>query len=361
MRDHVLITGGCGFIGTNLAVRLLREGHPVMVLDDMSRAGVQRNLEWLRANHRDLLRVEPSDIRDAKAVRRAVRRASAVFHFAAQVAVTTSLADPMSDFLVNGFGTINLLEALRALEDPPPFFFTSTNKVYGALDDVRLEERATRYVPRDAGLHEHGVGETRPLEFHSPYGCSKGTADQYVVDYARTFGLPATVFRMSCVYGPRQFGTEDQGWVAHFLIRALDRQPITLFGDGKQVRDILFVDDLVTALLAAWRHIDKVKGEVFNVGGGPANTTSLVELLDRLSTLHDRRPAARFEKWREADQRWYVSDTRKLEAATGWAPTVGIEEGLRRLDSWLSVARRLPSWRNGGAPLRADESEAASP
>jgi CDP-paratose 2-epimerase len=361
MRDHVLITGGCGFVGTNLAERLLREGQPVMVLDDMSRAGVERNLEWLRAGHGDLLRVELADIRDPKAVRRAVRRARAVFHFAAQVAVTTSLSQPMADFMVNGLGTMNLLEALRAIPAPPPLFFTSTNKVYGALEDVALEQCATRYAPIHDELREFGVSEHRPLEFHSPYGCSKGTADQYVLDYARTFGMPTTVFRMSCIYGPRQFGTEDQGWVAHFLIRALEGRPITLYGDGKQVRDILFVDDLVDAFLAAWRCIDRVKGQVFNVGGGPSSTTSLLELLDRLESVHGIRTQARFESWREADQRWYVSDTRKLQAVTGWAPAVGIDEGLRRLHSWLSVARRSRSWRSGATTVAVDETEAASP
>jgi CDP-paratose 2-epimerase len=309
---------------------------------------------------RDLLRVELADIRDPKAVRRAVRRARAVFHFAAQVAVTTSLAQPMADFMVNGLGTVLLLEALREIPQPPPLFFTSTNKVYGALDDVALEQSPTRYAPIHPELREFGVGETRPLEFHSPYGCSKGTADQYVLDYARTFGLPTTVFRMSCIYGPRQFGTEDQGWVAHFVIRALEGRPVTLYGDGKQVRDILFVDDLVEAFLAAWRCIDEVKGRVFNVGGGPASTTSLVELLDRLHDIQGIRTHARFEEWREADQRWYVSDTRKLQAVTGWAPVVGIDEGLRRLHSWLSIARRSPSWRSGAAPLEADGSEAAT-
>ena len=334
---HVLITGGCGFVGTNLAERFLSEGRTVCVLDDLSRLGVERNLAWLRAGHGDRLRVEVADIRDAKVVRRAVRNSSAVFHFAAQVAVTSSLADPVHDFGVNAFGTLNVLEALRAQHEPPPLFFTSTNKVYGALDDVPLVEAATRWTPADGSA---GAITERPLAPHTPYGCSKAAADTYVLDYVRTFGLRAVAFRMSCIYGPHQFGTEDQGWVAHFVIRALEGKPITLFGDGRQVRDVLYVDDLVDAFAAAWKHIDRTSGRAFNIGGGSANTTSLVELLDLVTRLTGLEPRIQLAPWREGDQRHYVSDTRAFQAATGWAPAVDVATGVARLHAWLLATRR---------------------
>ena len=264
---HILITGGAGFIGTNLAGRLLSSGRPVLVYDDLSRPGVERNLAWLTDQYGDLLRVEIADIRDRQSLRAAVQNAEQVFHFAAQVAVTTSLTDPRRDFEINVGGTLNLLEEIRSLDDPPPLLFTSTNKVYGSLSDLALEKNCTRYQPLDASLRT-GVSEERPLDFHSPYGCSKGAADQYVLDYARTFGLPAVVFRMSCIYGLHQMGTEDQGWVAHFLIRAIQGKPLVLYGDGMQVRDILFVEDLVDAFLLAQANMHTLSGEAFNIGGG---------------------------------------------------------------------------------------------
>jgi CDP-paratose 2-epimerase len=342
MSGHVLITGGAGFIGTNLADRLLREGRRVVIFDDLSRRGVDGNLRWLEGKHAGKLRAEIADIRDSVKVLEAVERASAVFHLAAQVAVTTSLDDPLTDFAVNAQGTLHLLEALRRRDDPPPLVFTSTNKVYGALDDVALVEGDTRYEPRDRELACHGISEARPLEFHSPYGCSKGTADQYVLDYARTFDLPAVVFRMSCIYGPHQRGNEDQGWLAHFLLRALDRQPITIYGDGKQVRDALFVEDLVEAFLLALERIDDVRGEAFNMGGGAANTTSLVELIELIRGVHGEVPPVTLEAWRLADQRYYVSDTRKFQTATGWAPTVPVPSGVTRLYKWLLESRAIP-------------------
>ena len=331
----VLITGGAGFVATNVAHRLLRAGRPVIVFDNLSRAGVERNLQWLRDQHGPLVTVQLGDVRDPEALGRVVRQASQVYHFAAQVAVTTSLVAPFLDFEVNARGTLNLLEAVRACDTPPSVLFTSTNKVYGHLEDVGLRGAATRYEPSDDRLRRNGISETRTLEFHSPYGCSKGVAEQYVLDYARTFGLRTVVFRMSCIYGPHQFGTEDQGWVAHFLLAALRRQPLTIYGDGLQVRDILFVDDLVNAMLLAQEHVDRLSGEAFNVGGGPANTTSLVELLDLIGDLLGARPLAQLEPWRTADQRYYVSDTAKFRAATGWRPTVGVRAGVGALLDWL--------------------------
>jgi CDP-paratose 2-epimerase len=261
-----------------------------------------------------------------------------VYHFAAQVAVTTSLDDPVEDFEINARGTLNVLEALRAAGragEAPPLLYTSTNKVYGNCDDVALAVRGRRYEPTEEGMRASGVGEERPLQFYSPYGCSKGTADQYVLDYAHSFGLPAVVFRMSCIYGPRQFGTEDQGWVAHFLIRALAGRPITLYGDGMQVRDVLFVDDLVDAFLLAQQRIGELSGQAFNIGGGPRNATSLLELIDLIGDLHGKRPEVRFGEWRTGDQRYYVSDTRRFQRATGWAPKVGVRDGVEQLYEWL--------------------------
>ena len=335
----VLITGGAGFVGANLAHRLLAAGRRVRVLDNLSRAGVERNLQWLRDTHGRALDVEIADVRDARAVARAVRGAGTVFHFAAQVAVTTSLVDPVEDFDVNARGTLNVLEAVRAAAEPPAVIFTSTNKVYGNLEDMALGLRGQRHAPLDEQLRAHGVSEARPLRFHSPYGCSKGAADQYVVDYAHSFGIRAVVFRMSCIYGPHQFGTEDQGWVAHFLIRALDGEPIMLYGDGMQVRDLLFVDDLVDAFLLAERHVDALAGRAFNIGGGAANTTSLLDLIAMIGDLHGTRPSVRFDGWRTGDQRYYVSDTRAFQAATGWAPTHGVRDGVELLYEWLATAR----------------------
>ncbi len=339
----VLITGGAGFIGTNLAHHLLSHGRPVLVLDSLARPGVEQNLRWLRDTHGDRVRVEIADVRDGAAVRRAVADAGQVFHFAAQVAVTTSLGDPVDDFDVNARGTLTLLEAIRAQPTPPPLVFTSTNKVYGGLEDVGLRRGNRRYEPIDPGLAGRGIGESRPLDFHSPYGCSKGCADQYVLDYARSYGLPTIVFRMSCIYGPHQHGTEDQGWVAHFLLRALEDRPITIYGDGRQVRDVLFVGDLVEAMLLAQRHMPTEAGQAFNIGGGPAHAVSLLELLDQIAEVTDHPPQVIYDDWRVGDQRYYVSDTGKFSRATGWRPTVPVREGLARLASWLRDSDRLPA------------------
>jgi CDP-paratose 2-epimerase len=331
----VLITGGAGFIGTNLAHRLCQMDQPVVIYDNLSRAGVERNLRWLEVAHPSKVHVELADVRDYTRLRSVTKHAGAVFHFAAQVAVTTSLDDPIYDFEVNARGTLNLLEAIRAAAVPPPVVFTSTNKVYGALDHLDLVTSPHRYQPTDEELGCRGISESRPLDFHSPYGCSKGAADQYVLDYAHTFGLPALVFRMSCIYGPHQFGTEDQGWLAHFIIRAIAGEPITIYGDGKQVRDVLFVDDLVNALLLGRERIEDLAGHAYNLGGGPHNTISLLELIDMISELRGTSPEVRYQPSRPADQRYYVSDTRRFHRATGWTARVDVIEGLERLHAWL--------------------------
>ncbi len=334
----ILITGGAGFIGTNLANRLLSEGRRVRIFDNLSRAGVEKNLAWLQAKHGGRLHFIGADIRDADAVAHAVRGVSQVYHFAAQVAVTTSLVEPVDDFQINARGTLNLLEAIRLGPDRPSLVFTSTNKVYGHLDDVALTTIGGRYLPIDPACRS-GFSEKRELDFHSPYGCSKGAADQYVLDYARTFGLLATVFRMSCIYGPHQCGNEDQGWVAHFLLCALSGQPITLYGDGCQVRDVLHVDDLVDALKRAQTRIASLSGRAFNIGGGPQRTTSLLELMNLIEELHGGAPKVSFSKWRTADQRYYVSDISQFVRSTGWSPKLGVREGVTHLYRWLSESQ----------------------
>lgn len=331
----VLITGGAGFVGSNLAHRLLSNGHRVRLLDNLSRTGVERNLRWLIETHGDLVDIEVPDVRKLSIVKQAVKDASQIFHFAAQVAVTSSLVDPIEDFEINARGTLNLLEAVRAVDNPPPLIFTSTNKVYGNLAELKFTKQANRYAPLDDVIRERGINEGRPLDFHSPYGCSKGAADQYVTDYARTYRLLALVFRMSCIYGPHQYGNEDQGWVAHFVIRSMSGKPITIYGDGMQVRDILFIDDLIDAFLLAQQHMKKLAGNAFNIGGGPTNSISLLELLDLLAVVHGGDVSVRFEDWRAADQRYYVADTSKFSGLTGWQPRVPVQEGVRRLYEWL--------------------------
>jgi CDP-paratose 2-epimerase len=332
----VLITGGAGFIGANLADRIAREGGRVLIYDNLSRAGVERNLTWLKQRHGDRLDVEIADLRDASRLGAAVARVDRVFHMAAQVAVTTSLVDPMTDFEINAAGTLTLLEALRKRSDPPPLVFASTNKLYGeCLTREQLTEEETRYRPRRLNPRR-GIGEQQPIQLVSPYGCSKGAADQYVLDYARAFGIPAAVLRMSCIYGPRQFGNTDQGWVAHFVAACLQGQEIIVYGDGKQVRDILFVDDAVDAYLRLQSHMPQISGQVFNLGGGPRNAVSLLELLALLEGLMKRRPKVRFEGWRHGDQLYYVSDTRRLQEATGWHPQVNYASGIARLHEWLA-------------------------
>ena len=340
---YVLITGGAGFVGTNLAKRLLAEGRRVLVFDNLSRPGVERNLSWLQAQYPDRLTVRVADVRDAAALRQTVAGAEAVFHFAAQVAVTTSLVSPAEDFDINARGTLNLLEAIRAQPTPPPLVFTSTNKVYGGLEDLQFGLSGARYLPTDKHIKAHGISEQRPLDFHSPYGCSKGTADQYVLDYARSYGLPTVVFRMSCIYGPHQYGTEDQGWVAHFAIRAIEGQPISIYGDGKQVRDILFVEDLVDAFQLALKHMPQLQGQAFNIGGGVENTVSLLELLEIIGQYKGAEIPLTFGSWRVGDQHYYVSDIAKFGQATGWQPRHSVREGVALLYAWLCESHGLPA------------------
>lgn len=327
-----VITGGAGFIGSNLADALLNRGERVIIYDNLSRPGAEQNLRWLVGRHPERLEVEVGDVRDADHLRRVVRRSHTVYHLAAQVAVTSSVVDPGHDFAVNAGGTLNVLQAARAVTPSPAVLFTSTNKVYGELAGVPIALNGRRYLYQD---QRQGISEQQPLDFHSPYGCSKGAADQYARDYARIYGLPTCVFRMSCIYGPRQFGTEDQGWVAHFVISALAERPITIYGDGKQVRDILFIDDLIEAMILSVGAARQMPGAIYNVGGGRKNALSLLELLDLLESLLGHSVEKRLAAWRPGDQRIYVSDIDKIGRDLNWEPRVTKEDGLRRLIDWI--------------------------
>jgi CDP-paratose 2-epimerase len=338
---RAVVTGGAGFVGTNLASRLADGGAEVTIIDNLSRPGVKQNLRWLLREYGSRIRIEIADVRDEQALRRAVAGADEVFHLAAQVAVTTSLERPAEDHEINVAGTLRLLEELRRLDHPPTLLYTSTNKVYGALPDVEVIRTGDRWEPADPQLRGRGLDEQRPLDFCTPYGCSKGAADQYVLDYAKSFELPTVVFRMSCIYGPHQHGNEDQGWVAHFLRQAAAGGRITVYGDGAQVRDVLFVDDLVEAMLLAVDDIDGIRGRAFNLGGGPENTISLLELLDLIELLEGDAVDVLWDAERPGDQRWYVSDTSAFRAATGWQPRVSPADGVEALAAWLESPRAL--------------------
>ncbi len=350
---RVLVTGGAGFIGSNLADRLASAGHEVVIYDALMRPGVERNLDWLRERHGAAIQTITADVRDGRQLTEAAADVDAVFHLAAQVAVTTSLVAPLEDFDINVRGTLTLLDALRRRETAVPLIFASTNKVYGDLADVALIRTNDAYTPEDPRIRAVGIGEDRRLDFHTPYGCSKGAADQYVLDYARSFGVPTAVMRMSCIYGPRQMGTEDQGWVAHFAISALEGRAITLFGDGCQVRDILDVSDAVAAYLSAWRNIDRVKGRAFNLGGGPANAISLRQLVRHLDQITGRPLSIDYSDWRAGDQKYYVSDARAALSTLGLAKPRAWQDGVAGLVRWLAAERNVPLHEPAGSPLRA--------
>lgn len=336
---RTLVTGGLGFIGCNLTDRLLREGHDVVVLDNASRNGTMNNLRWLGDQHRGKFRWIQGDTRDTAAVEEAIRGAGTVFHLAAQVAVTTSVQNPQDDFSTNAQGTLNILEAARHQKRQPIVVFTSTNKVYGEMGQVRVEEQETRYAMPD---FPKGISESLPIDFHSPYGCSKGAADQYVHDYFRIYGLRTVVFRMSCIYGTRQFGNEDQGWVAHFVLTALQNGLLTIYGDGKQVRDLLYIEDLVNAFLLAVERIDRSAGEIYNIGGGPSNAVSVwTECSRHLLTAVHQIPSVQFASWRPGDQRIYISDISKALRHFGWQPRISVPEGLERLAAWAGEAVQI--------------------
>jgi CDP-paratose 2-epimerase len=336
----VVIFGGAGFIGSNLAEHLLKTtSAQVHIFDNLSRSGVQRNLHSLEklAGNSRRLQVTIGDVRDADLVERAVRPATEVYHFAAQVAVTTSITDPRHDFEVNALGTFNVLEAVRKSQQRPFVLFTSTNKVYGDLAHLPLRAMATRYEFE----HCRGISELQPLDFHSPYGCSKGAADQYVRDYARIYGIPAVVFRMSCIAGPRQFGNEDQGWVAHFLYSALQGTPLVIYGDGRQIRDVLCVEDLLRAFDAVRENLAVTNGQIYNVGGGPTNTVSLLELIQEIKRLTGKKCNYELAGTRPGDQLVYVTDSSRLRQDTGWTPQVSVRQTLERIYAWWKANRKF--------------------
>ncbi len=338
---EVIITGGAGFTGANFANHYLNKGDKVVVFDNLSRKGSIENLDWLRRNaNAGNLEFIAGDVRfPSRLLDAAVERSDAMFHFAAQVAVTTSVADPRTDFEVNALGTFNMLERVRESKGKKPvFFYSSTNKVYGGMEDVATVEGPKRYSYRD---FPNGIPEDRILDFHSPYGCSKGSADQYVRDYSRIYGLQTVVFRQSCIYGYRQFGIEDQGWVAWFVIAAILNKPLTIYGNGKQVRDILFIEDLIAAYEKAWNSIEKISGGVFNLGGGSPNTISLLDLLEFLNRECGLAKTVAYSDWRPGDQPVYISDIRKAEREFGWRPEVEWTTGVRKLVDWVRNHRDM--------------------
>ncbi len=340
MSGNYLITGGAGFIGSNYVNRLLQRGERVTIYDNLSRAGAVRNLDWLRKKFgENAFRLIQADVRDAATLQEAAKNADVILHLAGQVAVTTSVVDPRSDFEINALGTFNVLEAARLSGRDPIVIYASTNKVYGGMEEVKVQELPSRYAYADFPF---GIPETFGLDFHSPYGCSKGCGDQYTRDYSRIYGLRTVVMRQSCIYGTRQFGIEDQGWVAWFVIAAVKHLPITIYGDGKQVRDVLFVEDLCDVYDRAIERIDLAAGQVFNIGGGAEFTISVWQefgpLLEKL--LGEKIPVKNGD-WRPGDQKVYISDIRKAEQLLGWRPKVGVEEGVRRLFEWVKSNQEL--------------------
>jgi CDP-paratose 2-epimerase len=320
--------------------RLLGHGHAVTVLDDLSRPGAELNLAWLRERHGSELRFVGGDVRDAATVAEAARGADVIYHLAGQTAVTVSTGDPRGDFEANALGTLNVLEAARRSREAPVVVYASTNKVYGALEDVPVVAKTTRYTFRDL---PNGVSEEQPLAFNSPYACSKGVGDQYAVAYARLYGVRAIVLRQSCVYGPRQMGVEDQGWVAWFVLAAATGRPITICGDGRQVRDLLFVDDLVTAYDAAVEHVERTAGNAYNIGGGPERTLSVWAEFQPLLEEVLGRPVddVAFAPWRAGDQRVFFCDTARARRDFGWQPEVGVRDGIARLADWILANARM--------------------
>ena len=340
MTRNYFVTGGAGFIGSNYAHKLIQRGEKVTIFDNLSRAGAPRNIAWLEETFgKNAFRLIVGDVRSADLLAESAKDADVFVHLAGQVAVTTSVTNPRDDFEANALGTFNALEAARLSKRDLIFIYSSTNKVYGAMEDVALKEDPTRW--RYADL-EHGCPESQPLDFHSPYGCSKGAGDQYVRDYARIYGLRSVVFRQSAIYGPRQFGIEDQGWMAWFVIAAVMERPINIYGDGKQVRDMLWVEDLVEAYDIAVEKIDSVKGKVFNMGGGAENTISVwTEFSPRLEKLLGKPIRVTRGDWRPGDQRVFYADIRKAQQELGWKPKTNVDEGIRKLFDWVKASKHL--------------------
>ena len=337
---RMFITGGAGFIGANCADHFLQQGHTLTIFDNLSRIGSRSNLEWLHERHGSLrLKVLNGDVRDYHTLTDAIPGSDIVIHLASQVAVTLSVQDPREDFEINALGTFNVLEAVRQFCPEAAFLYASTNKVYGGMADVHIQEQETRYVYAD---YAKGIPESYPLDFHSPYGCSKGAGDQYTRDYARIYGLRTVTFRQSCIYGQRQFGVEDQGWAAHFVIAAIMKRPISIYGNGKQVRDLLHVSDLIRAYELSIDKMDDIRGEVFNLGGGPDNTLSIwVEFRPLLESLAGRPIPVTRGDWRPGDQQVFITNIEKAAGMLGWQPTVSPTEGIGDLYDWVEANKNL--------------------
>jgi len=340
MTRHYLVTGGAGFIGSNYAHRLIQRGEKVTLFDNLSRAGAPRNIAWLEETFgKDAFRLIVGDLRSADLLAETAKDADVIVHLAGQVTVTTSVTNPREDFEANALGTFNALEAARLSKRNPIFLYASTNKVYGGMDDVKIIEEPTRWLYADL---EHGCSETQPLDFHSPYGVSKGTGDQYTRDYSRIFGLRSVVFRQSCIYGPRQFGIEDQGWLAWMMIAAITGRQITIYGDGKQVRDVLHVNDLLNAYDAAIEKIEIAKGQIYNMGGGPRNVLAIwAEFGPILEKLLGKKIEVARADWRPGDQRVFYADFRKAKRELGWEPKIDLEEGMEVLFEWVKSNRDM--------------------
>ncbi|MFC1454925.1 SDR family NAD(P)-dependent oxidoreductase [Candidatus Undinarchaeota archaeon] len=338
MSKKVLVTGGAGFVGSNLVDRLLSNGEQVIVYDNLFRPGVEHNIDWLKSNWQDKFEFVKEDVCNAEKIQEAAKDVDAIYHTAGQTAVTTSVSNPRQDFEINALGTFNVLEAARKSEKDPVVIYTSTNKVYGDLEDVKIAEREKRYEFEEL---VNGVPSERPIEPHTPYGCSKATGDSYCLDYNRIYGLKTVVFRMSCIYGTRQFGCIDQGWVAHFITSYINKNPLTIFGDGKQIRDVLFVDDLVNAFIAATENIDKTAGQPYAIGGGAKNTMSLIELVKYIEERGNRPFDLSYDEWRPSDQKVYYSDVSKAKKDFGWEPKIDPKEGVNLLYSWIEKNKEL--------------------
>ena len=333
---NILITGGAGFIGSNAAEYFLKKGNNVKIIDNLSRRGSSDNLSILRKEYPKIKFVKADIRKDTKILEKEAKSSDCIIHLAAQTAVTDSIKDPRCDFESNALGTFNVLEAARKSGKNPKVLFSSTNKVYGQIKDIPTKEISKKYFYKGIS----SIGEDRILDFHSPYGCSKGCADQYVRDYNRIYGLPTTVFRQSCIYGPRQFGIEDQGWVAWFAIASMLGKKITIYGDGKQVRDVLFVNDLVRAYELALSS-RKTSGEIYNIGGGEKNTLSLFELIEILEKIISKKISYDFGPWRAGDQKVYISRITKAERDFAWKPSVAPKEGVGIMCKWIS--KNLPA------------------
>jgi len=337
----IIITGGCGFIGTNVALFHLKKKHEVVVIDNLSRRGTEVNLSLLKKYKN--LKFYKVDIIDKEKINKIFSQnkdVDIVYHLAAQVAVTTSVLNPYEDFEINALGTINVLEAVRKYTPKTFFIFSSTNKVYGGMENIKIEERNGRYFAAD---YPNGIDENFNLDFHSPYGCSKGAADQYVRDYSRIYGLDTVVFRQSCIYGPNQFGIEDQGWVAYFCIQAMFDKEITIYGDGKQVRDVLYIDDLIDAYCLSYKNRKKVKGEIFNIGGGPQNQVSISEFIEYIKKKLNKPVRYKFSNWRPGDQKYFVSDNSKLYKYLKWTHKISMQNGVDKLIDWIEKNKHIIS------------------